>query len=64
MKYYTVYRARDDRILAFGPASECARMLGMSIPTFRSMTCRVRKGETKKYAVVEEEVERGSVMEI
>lgn len=51
-KYYTVYDARTDDILAFGESMQCAKMLGITHASFYSMASRVRKGKCDKYALV------------
>lgn len=48
---WMVYLAKDDSLLAFGTASECAEALGMSRYAFYQMCHRARKGIIKKYSV-------------
>ena len=59
MKWYTIWRASNDELLAFGTMARCAQMLGMSLRNFQSLTCNVRKGKNKKYYILEENVEIG-----
>lgn len=53
-RYYTIYRARDDEILAFGDKESCAAMLGISQKSFYSMVADVRAGRNKKYEIYSE----------
>ena len=52
VNYYTVYDAKTDKVMASGNAIECAEALQMGLISFYGMVTRVRKGETKRYAVV------------
>ena len=56
MKYYTIYLAKTDEIVAFGSAQQCAKQLGTSLNCVRSLVCRVRQGKTKKYDEIYVEV--------
>ena len=47
--YYTIYLADEDTIVAFGDSTHCAKMLGMTLPSFYSMITRVSRGTNKKY---------------
>lgn len=53
-KYYTVYLAKNDQIVAFGDKETCADMLGMSQKSFYSMISDVRAGRNKKYEICSE----------
>jgi len=53
-RYYTVYRAKDDEILAFGDKETCADMLGISQKSFYSIVAAVRAGRNKKYEIYSE----------
>lgn len=55
-KYYTVYLNMDDSIVTSGTARECAKQMGKSENSFRSMISFTRSGKNKKYTVVVEEV--------
>lgn len=63
VKYYTVYDAKTDKVLASGSAIECAEALQMGLISFYGMVTRVRKGETKRYAVVSEDFKEYDVEE-
>lgn len=58
MKYYTVYLNKNDKIVAFGDASQCAEQLKLSqgAAGFRTLLCRTKKGQLTKYAIVCEDV--------
>jgi len=47
--YYTVYLKKNDEIVAFGTAEECAKMLNITLDSFYSAVTRTKKGERKKY---------------
>lgn len=47
--YYTVYLAKNDRVIAFGLAGDCAKMLGMNKATFFSTLSNAKKGDNEKY---------------
>lgn len=52
MKYYTVYRKKDDTVLAQGNAEECRKQLGFkTLQVFYSVVSRVNRGKTEKYEV-------------
>ena len=53
-RYYTIYRAKDDEILAFGDKESCAAMLGISQKSFYSMIADVHAGRNKKYEIYSE----------
>lgn len=44
--YYTVYLAKNDRVIAFGLAGDCAKMLGMNKATFFSTLSNAKKGNS------------------
>lgn len=48
-KQYTLYRAKDDTIVASGTAKECAEQMGTSEEVFRSTVSRAKHGTRKKY---------------
>ena len=53
MKYYTVYRKKDDVVLAQGSSEECRKALGFkTLQVFYSMVSRVNRGKTEKYEVL------------
>ena len=56
--YYTVYLKKDESVVAWGTAKECASMLGWSDATFRSTMCKTNRGERNKYEFVKEKMER------
>lgn len=58
MKYYTVYLNKNDKIVAFGDASQCAEQLKLSqgAAGFRTLLCRAKKGQLTKYVIVCEDV--------
>lgn len=51
-RHYTIYRAKDDSIVCFGSARECAKALDMSMSTFRSMVSRTIHGHSHKYEIL------------
>lgn len=53
MKYYEIYDAKSDRLLAKGTARECKRELGCSsMDTFYALANRSARGENGKYRVI------------
>lgn len=48
--YYTVWN-KNEEVIAFGSASDCARMLKMSKDTFYCTVTRVLKKQNRKYAI-------------
>lgn len=55
--YYTVYLAKNDRVIAFGLAEDCAKMLGMNKATFFSTVSRAKKGDNGKYEFQKETID-------
>ena len=55
--YYTVYLAKNDKIVAFGTPAECAEMLGMTKNTFLSTMSHTKRGRLTKYEVYKELVD-------
>lgn len=48
--YYSVYLRKTDELVAFGPAANCAKMLGLkNVDVFYRTMNAVRKGRNKKY---------------
>ena len=56
-KYYTVYLAKDDSIVAFGTARNCARMLGLTPSRFHQLLSQIRSGKSKKYEFYSEPID-------
>lgn len=55
MHQYTVYRAKDDKLVAFGIAKECAETMNLSsVASFYSLVCNVLKGKNRKYEILVE----------
>lgn len=55
MHHYTVYRAEDDQLVAFGIARECAKALKLSsTASFYCLVCNVMKGKNRKYEILVE----------
>lgn len=53
MKYYAVYDARTDELLAEGNSRECREQLGCSsMDTFYALVNRAKRGINKSYKVV------------
>jgi|GEM_PF-3104893 len=55
--YYTVYLAKNERVIAFGLAEDCAKMLGMNKATFFSTVSHAKRGDNGKYEVEKEIIE-------
>lgn len=56
--FYIVRLRKDDSIVAVGTAEECARVMRMSINSFRTTVSRSRNGLSHKYEIdIEEEDE-------
>lgn len=49
---YTVYLAKDDQLVAYGPARSCAKAMGMSLSTFRTIASRAMRGMQRKYIII------------
>jgi hypothetical protein len=50
-KIYAVYLRKNDELVAFGTADECADRMGMTPGIFRTTISRAINGKTKKYEV-------------
>lgn len=55
-RYYTVWNAKTDELIACGTAEECATVMGRSIADFHTMVSRVRSGKNKKFVVLVEDL--------
>ena len=55
-KYYTVYNAKTDEIIASGTSGKCAEMMGTSLKGFYSIVSRTKDGKIKKYEIVVDRV--------
>ena len=54
-KFYMVYLAADDSIVATGSAEECTKQMGLkNIHTFYTIVGKTRKGLLTRYEIVEE----------
>ena len=53
-RYYTVWNAKTDELVADGTAAECAAIMGRSRTDFYTMVSRVKRGINKKYVVLVE----------
>lgn len=53
--YYTVYD-RNDEIIAFGSAHECAKTLGMTLQSFYTYVTNPKKRVNRKYIIVIEKI--------
>lgn len=52
-KFYMVYLAKDDTIVATGSAKECTKQMGLkSEQSFRSIVSRASLGKLPKYEVI------------
>lgn len=52
-KWYTIYCAKTDEIVACGGASACAKQMGRkSVDSFYCLVSRAQKGKIKKYVAV------------
>lgn len=53
-KFYMVYLAADDTIVATGSAQECTEQMGLKNKhSFLSIVSKVRKGTFKKYEIID-----------
>lgn len=59
MKWYVVYLADTDEVVANGTARECAKQMGRSENGFYCLVSQTRSGQIKKYVVVEMDEEEG-----
>lgn len=56
--YYTVYRAKTDKVVAFGTAKECAKMMDLaSVNSFYSLVSRASNGKNRKWNIVKDELD-------
>lgn len=53
-KWYTVYRAVDDEVVALGTGAMCAKGLGWTLETFYSIVSKVKFGKNRAYTIVVE----------
>lgn len=51
---YSVYLAKDDQLVAYGAARSCAKAMGMSLSTFRTIASRAMRGMQRKYIIISE----------
>ena len=52
-KFYMVYLAKDDSIVAVGSAKECTKQMGLkSESAFRDLVSKASLGKIKKYEVI------------
>lgn len=57
MNFYSVYRTKDDSVVATGTAKQCAKQLGFTNEAcFYCMISRAKSGKNRKYAVVTEHI--------
>ena len=55
-KFYMVYLAKNDSIVAVGTAEECAKQLGLrSVKVFYDIVGKTRKGKLSRYEIVIED---------
>lgn len=52
--YYTVYLNKDDSVVAYGTAEECAKQMKKSLNGFLSMVSKNTLGKQKKYTIVKD----------
>jgi transcriptional regulator NrdR family protein len=50
-RIYTLYRAKDDTIVASGTAKECAEQMGTTVGSFKSIVSRAKNKQRKKWEV-------------
>ena len=52
-KFYMVYLAKDDSIIATGSAEECTKQMGLkNVYTFYSIVSKIKNGKHSKYEVI------------
>ena len=52
-KFYMVYLAKDDTIVATGSSEECAKQMGLkNNQAFRDIVSKSKRGINKKYEVI------------
>jgi hypothetical protein len=49
--YYAIYLRKTDELVCSGTAKECMAQLGITASAFRTLVCRSRSGEIKKWDV-------------
>ena len=59
MKYYTVYLNKNEKVVAFGDAKQCAEQMHLTngAASFYAVTSRCKAGKIKKYTIICEKVE-------
>lgn len=57
-KFYTIYRKKNDEILATGTSVECIKQLGCSPSTFYSLVSRARHKKGGLYDVFVENISK------
>ncbi len=55
-KYYTVYRKKDDEIIAQGTSKECAEQMNRPLTSFYSCVSKNRLGRVNTYDILVEEL--------
>ncbi len=55
-KFYIVYLAKDDSIVATGSAEECTKQMGLrNVHSFHTIVGKTRKGLLSRYEIVVED---------
>ena len=55
-RYYTIYKAATDELLAYGTAQECAKTLRVNVSKIYQMAHCAKTGKVKKYDILVEPV--------
>lgn len=53
---YFVWREKTDELVAYGTARECARKMGIQLPSFYSEVSRTRSGKHTYYKIMVEDL--------
>lgn len=61
MRWYTVYDAATEEILASGTSSQCAKALGLTIGSFYCAVYRSQADIQHKYEVLVEEIKKEDI---
>lgn len=59
--WYTIYRKKDDKLLAIGPPRECARALGIKRKSIQQEIAHCKSGLESRLVVVSEDLRTGEM---
>lgn len=61
MRWYTVYDAATEEVLASGTSAQCAKALGLTVNSFHCALSHARAGTQHKYEFLVEEIKKEDI---